>query len=513
MAPDDASRKTPAHLRRPSLSNLPNPMNWLGRSSSSDSTTKTAPYATAVKPVRISEPKLTNSLDLWARAPRSGPLGAGATVVRTPQEALHGSSARVSYGTHKRMKSNDSIDDIFEDAEEEPMKNKDCAELPSPPASPSLPPLPLFASKSSPDLLLRSLPSASTTSLPAPPTRAPPSPPMRPALKNARTSSGSPPHSGYFPAVPAVPAHLAAAAPQPPFEAILVSSVPSAVIDTSKIIVTLETNTASYRTSFTTLTSQPSHLTSYLKSVVAKKSQEDEEDQDRQSMRLSYASDAASSFNSIFHHHLTASGLLSQSTSSIHVFLDRPSAPYPHILAYLRSPGPGLPRHVQLSSCTSRTDASARLDALLDLRDEAAYLGLDDLQRLCTDEIRARYTSSHASHTHTLSTATAATAVESQSAYQFPPPPQTKHPRRGSNASVHSMQTLREEEGESDEGKDKLARLSRSRERTGVDADATTVPGLRDRQARSASREGAAPRSPGLSGSQSMRTRPAANWI
>jgi hypothetical protein len=33
------------------------------------------------------------------------------------------------------------------------------------------------------------------------------------------------------------------------------------------------------------------------------------------------------SFNSIFHQHLASSGLLQTGSSSIHVFLDRPSAP------------------------------------------------------------------------------------------------------------------------------------------------------------------------------------------
>ncbi|KZT20355.1 hypothetical protein NEOLEDRAFT_1245242 [Neolentinus lepideus HHB14362 ss-1] len=499
--------KTPPRLRRPSLSTLSNPMNWLGRSSSSDSANRSAPYGTSVKPVRISEPKLNNSLEIWA-APRCGTLGSGATVVRTPQEALIGSSARVSYGSsnvgsmgkHRRMKSDDSIDELYEDAEEDLAKTKDNADLPSPPDSPPLPPLPLFATKSSPDLPLSALPSTSSTSLPMPPTRPPPSPPTRPALKNARASSSSPPSSAYFPPVPPVPAHLVVPAAQPSFEAILVSAVSSAVIDPIKTIVTLETNTMTYRTSFMTLMSQPSNLASYLKSILPKNSQEDDEDEDVQSMH-SFVSDAQSSFNSIFHHHLTASGLLSQSAFSIHIFLDRPSTSYAHILAYLRAPTLSLPRPVQLSSCSSRTDAAARLEALLDLRDEATYLGLDDLQKLCTEEIRSRYTLSHvsSSHIHRLSAATAT------SENQYPTQPM-KHHRGGSTTSVHSMQTLREEREE-----DKPTRKSRSRERSEsvTDTTTTTVPGLRDRPVRSMDD----PRSPGLSMSQSVRTAPAANWI
>ncbi|EPQ59426.1 hypothetical protein GLOTRDRAFT_91023 [Gloeophyllum trabeum ATCC 11539] len=501
--------KTPPRIRRPSIAALPNPMNWLARSSSSNSTPQAAPYGTSVKPIRISEPKLNNSLELWA-GPRSGTLGSGATVVRTPQEALIGSSARVSYGSRsssdvdslgkkKRVKSSESIDELYENAEEA----KESPELPSPPESPPLPPLPLFAAtKSTPELPLRSSPAASSTSLPPPPpTRPPPSPPTRPALKNCRTSS-SPPNSAYFPPVPVVPAHLATPSPQPAFEAILVSAVPSAVIDPTKVIVTLETNTVTYRTSYNTLVSQSSHLASYLKSLMSKGGEEDEED-DGQSMR-SFASEAESSFNSIFHHHLASSGLLSQSTSNIHVFLDRPSASYAHILTYLRTPT-ALPRSVQLSGCSSRTEASARLDALLDLRDEAAYLGLDDLQKLCTEEIRSKYTLSHAgspSHAHTLSVAGS----------DVPP----KHQRGGSTTSLHSMQTLRETPMEEEEIAPRSRRdRSASRERVAESTATTaTVPGLRDRLARSTSSNSALSdglKSPGIS--MSMRTRPAANWI
>lgn len=45
-----------------------------------------------------------------------------------------------------------------------------------------------------------------------------------------------------------------------------------------------------------------------------------------------------------------------------------------------------LPRPVQLTS-----SSSSRLDALLELRDEAKYLDLEELYKLCTDEIRTRH--------------------------------------------------------------------------------------------------------------------------
>ena len=62
---------------------------------------------------------------------------------------------------------------------------------------------------------------------------------------------------------------------------------------------------------------------------------------------------------------------------------------YDHILSYLRSPqttadhAVSLPHAVQLHAATP-----ARLESLLILRDEAAYLGLSELVELCTAELR-----------------------------------------------------------------------------------------------------------------------------
>jgi hypothetical protein len=72
---------------------------------------------------------------------------------------------------------------------------------------------------------------------------------------------------------------------------------------------------------------------------------------------------------------------------------------YAHILAFLRTPSVSpeylctLPRGIQLSSLsnsTSTTLFNAKLEALLEVRDETAYLGLDSLQKLCNEEIRQR---------------------------------------------------------------------------------------------------------------------------
>ena len=62
---------------------------------------------------------------------------------------------------------------------------------------------------------------------------------------------------------------------------------------------------------------------------------------------------------------------------------------YDHILTYLRSPSTtadhvaSLPHAVQIHAATP-----ARLEALLVLRDEAAYIGLSELVELCTAELR-----------------------------------------------------------------------------------------------------------------------------
>ena len=65
---------------------------------------------------------------------------------------------------------------------------------------------------------------------------------------------------------------------------------------------------------------------------------------------------------------------------------------YTHILAYLRTPlstpeqPATLPRAVQLT-----TTSSSRLEALLELRDEAKFLDLEELYDLCCNELRARH--------------------------------------------------------------------------------------------------------------------------
>ncbi|KAG2156121.1 hypothetical protein DEU56DRAFT_969245 [Suillus clintonianus] len=362
---------SPPRTHRPSISK---PMIWLTRNTSSSSNASHS-VAAAPKPIRISEPRFDSSLEIF-NVKRSGPLGSGAMVVRTPREALSGTSALFGIEDDGRQR-----ESVSEAPSEEEMG------LPALPDDP--PPLPSKSSLESTTTLASTNNSSSSlpvkeTSVPPCPTRPPPPPPIttsttpRPAIK-ARASSSL---AENLPPVPPLPVNVSATPPQPPFEPILLSPVPSSAIDPSKIIITIETSSATHRTTLSTLISRPSYLSGYVTSLLPRKSVA--------ASLYSNASDISelpdNSFNAMFHDHLASSGLISN--MNIHVFLDRPSAPYAHILSYLRTPlstsdNPAMiPRAVQLAS-----SSRARLEALLELRDEANYLGLDELFKLCNEEI------------------------------------------------------------------------------------------------------------------------------
>ncbi|EKM59237.1 uncharacterized protein PHACADRAFT_249537 [Phanerochaete carnosa HHB-10118-sp] len=338
-------------------------------------------------------------------AQRSGTLGAGATVVRTPQEALAG--PRLAEDAEDREDESD-IEALEDDGDDASTYSH------SMPNSPPLPPIPDDGESESDS------PTPSTTSIPSRPTRPVPPPPVsdvdsvtsisstpslrRPALKVLDS----------FPPVPALPANLPSSPPQPPFEPILLSPPPAGNIDPAKVIVSLETSTTTLKATMKTLMSRPSVLASYLQTL-----QPPPDSAVEPETPVSRLSEAEGSFSTIFHRHLASSGLLLPNSSFLHIFLDRPSAPYAHILAYLRTPvstpeHPSiLPRAVQLLS-----SSSSRLEALLELRDEARYLELDELYKLCTDELRSRQSLGHAHalsmHTRVASsTSTSAASVRS----------------------------------------------------------------------------------------------------
>ncbi|KAF7355366.1 hypothetical protein MSAN_01453200 [Mycena sanguinolenta] len=244
-------------------------------------------------------------------------------------------------------------------------------EIPSPPDSPPLPPIP-SEEKSA---FQFDDPPRQPFTFPPRPDRAvlkTPTLVLRPSLKTRRTDSVD-----ALSTVPALPAHISATPVPPAFNPILLSEAPPSTADLSKVIISLETCTATFKTTFDTLSSRPSRLSSYIASLFGRR---------RSDSLASSVYSTESADLSTYRQHLVSQGLLPQASPLVHIFLDRPSDPYPYILGYLRSPrtsgGPEVlpPRVVR-----------AGLDSLLELRDEAAYLGLDDLHKLCVEEIRQQY--------------------------------------------------------------------------------------------------------------------------
>ncbi|KAF8525310.1 hypothetical protein JB92DRAFT_2877330 [Gautieria morchelliformis] len=382
IAQPSSPPRTPRTPRRPSMSN---PMSWLSRASTH---THSQSVGTP-SPMRISEPKLVDDLLTTTGGPtythsRYGPLGAGATVVRTPQDALTRAILIQAqpYPSHDPPGATDDDVSSYGDDDEPPS-----------PASPPLPPLP-YASKSSPNLL----PSEMGELLPR---DAASSPPLKPSRPCPAAPVLHPVIPASPPAVPILPLTVTPTPLQPPFTPVLLSPVPDVLLDLSSLIVTLDSSTSSLRTTYATLTSRPSHLARYLQSL-ARAAHEREKRKFRDTLieedeELAEDEDDAynlsspnTPFASLFAAHLSSAGLFPQSGGMIHLFLDRPSAPYSHILTYLRSPtvNATLPRSASLGSRQSHSPE--RLEVLLELRDEAKYLGLDELHKLCCDELRQR---------------------------------------------------------------------------------------------------------------------------
>ncbi|KAF8261381.1 hypothetical protein EI94DRAFT_1833333 [Lactarius quietus] len=392
-------------------------MSWLTRSSSTNS---------HAPPIRISHSKSSTISHI-----KHGTLGSGVTIVRTPQEALAGSGVSVDTvsdqefdheeaedsdpAEHEHEHEEDEGEELEDDEGETHQVRVEQAERPVPPAySPPRSSLPL--SKSTPTLPLKDAHRVRPTRRP------PPIPSAQDAAVLSQKKLPPPPLSSQFPTVPTIPAHLSPPSTPPPFGCILLSPVPPNAIDFSKVLVTLETCTATHRTTFNTLMSRPSHLANYLKSLFA----EVDDESDLTDSASLYSRTENGSFSSIFHNHLTSSGLLSPSSLNVHIFLDRASAPYDHILAYLRSP-PTTVDHVASLSPSFQLHAGnpARLEALLALRDEAAFLDLPELVQLCATELR------RISNGHALQLSRSAPHV-------------LAHTRGPSNGSMRSMDTLRE---------------------------------------------------------------------
>ncbi|KAF9055379.1 hypothetical protein BDZ89DRAFT_1055978 [Hymenopellis radicata] len=286
---------------RPSISSFSTPMHWLSRNSSSASESK-------------AHHKASRSIELLS--PRSGALGSGATVVRTPDDALKDSGVRLPPHPEEQPGSPASL------------------------AGRTLPPLPSELESDDDGERVGEYHTY--------PKRAPPPCPIdtRPPF---RTSS---------------PVEV----PSPPFRVLLVSEPPNSTVDRSKVLVTLETCTTTFRTTLHTLLAQPSYLSEYLLSLFPPP-----RNMSCSSSIYSTGSEGEHDMQETYRNHLISQGLLSKSPFNLHLFLDRPSESYPLILSYLRSGT--FPRLFTL-------------EALLDLRDEAAFLGLSALHELCAEEVR-----------------------------------------------------------------------------------------------------------------------------
>ncbi|KAK7061775.1 hypothetical protein R3P38DRAFT_2493523 [Favolaschia claudopus] len=378
-SPRSTSPRSPSTSRgrRPSISN---PMHWLSRASTQSSVTLAKPTA------RISEPKLIHS-PTEVSSLRAGVLGSGATIVRTPDEALRDTRVRLTYdGAGESRESVEATDPSDERPEEEqeieyspPTSTRSSSaseedEIPSPPDSPPLPALPAdekaafsFDNMISPSFKFPLHPP--TRAVPITPTLSTPTLSLRPSLKTKRTESVDAPV-----VIPPLPASVSSIPVPPVFNPILLSEAPSSTADRSKIVVSLETCTTTYKTTLDTLSSRPSHLSDYIATLLGRRRSD--------SVASSvYSTDSADL--STYRQHLVSRGLLPQASSSVHIFLDRPSEPYVHILTYLRSP-----RVSEGPEVLPPRAARAGLDSLLELRDEAAYLGLEDLHKLCVEQIR-----------------------------------------------------------------------------------------------------------------------------
>ncbi|KAG5649001.1 hypothetical protein DXG03_000350 [Asterophora parasitica] len=260
---------------------------------------------------------------------RSGALGSGATVVRTPDDALRETRVRLTFDGKTRddarspspegAKSRNSIA-----SDKARCDTPGAMETISPMDSPPLPPVPMPDEEECDLLDAEPMPEPEPEAPKQPPrpTRAPPPAPsqsLRPSLKSKPV-----PVVEEVNHVPPLPSNISPNPVPPAFRPILVSEVPTGVVDPSKIIVTLETSTATHKTTLDTLTSRPSHLSKYLSFLFPPA---------RGSTASSVYSDASDDM-STYRHHLTCQGLLPQTSFNVHIFLDRSSAPYVPLVFY-----------------------------------------------------------------------------------------------------------------------------------------------------------------------------------
>ncbi|KAK0190834.1 hypothetical protein F5146DRAFT_1195443 [Armillaria mellea] len=297
------SQHPAGHSKKSSIApSFSSTMNWLSRSSSSVSVSQATRH------------KSSRSIEIMS--PRYGSLGTGATIVRTPDEALKDSGVRLTY--EDSSPTEETYHGYILDEKPEDIDRP----LPPPP-----PPLSfelesdeegeLLDSDDDDDERIRAAPPRPTRALPPCPTISHSQPAKAPSY--AASSDSLPP---------------------PPFRAILLSDAPNSTVDRSKVI----------RACSPAHETCPTHHLSTQQIVTTCK----------------HVKPLCNWLPTGFSH----------SPFYLHVFLDRQSESYPHILVYLRC-HPQYPRLPRLD-----------IGALLDLRDEAAFLGLTGLQVLCAEEIR-----------------------------------------------------------------------------------------------------------------------------
>ncbi|KZO93743.1 hypothetical protein CALVIDRAFT_539656 [Calocera viscosa TUFC12733] len=192
----------------------------------------------------------------------------------------------------------------------------------------------------------------------------PPRTTATPRRSSLKRSGHDVPPSPSFPPIAVAPFNrlIADQSALPPFEPQLLVGPPPPGTYSKNSLVTLETSSMTMRTTIDTLTSRPSQLAQHILSLCPN----------------------------------PPSGPAKVPSETLHIFLDRPSPPYHIILAYLRLPRsqtnelPALPRAVQLPSHSQTTSmiGVSKLEALLDLRDEARWLGLEELEAMCETELR-----------------------------------------------------------------------------------------------------------------------------
>jgi len=320
---------TSSQNARSSCQNL---MHWLSRHSTQSSVSSTKPAS------KDAEKKPRPSIELVCNA-RSGVLGTGATVVKTPQDALRDSRVRTTFdgksqelnlnlprtasppgSIHSRHSgSSQSSSRKAGSVKDAPLQDfMSAIESHSPPVP--LAPLPQEEEKQ-PDATFTPPNPARSSTQPPRPTRElppPPSPSIAPSQRSSSSTKSKPEVDESPESVPPLPKPAAATPKVPPFKAILMSDVPRTVVDRAQTIVTLETCTTTYKTTFETLTSRPSHLATYLVSLLER------------SPRISaassvYSTDSSDEYSD--HGNSLKSGFRSRSPTNIRIFLDRSSAP------------------------------------------------------------------------------------------------------------------------------------------------------------------------------------------